>query len=68
MLDVVYRRTEGEPAFPEGRVPTRDELQGVLLRIIAGLTKMLTRLGHLLEDDGMTCIAGMDTDNLLLTF
>ena len=55
-LDGVYRRTGGEPVFQEVRVPSRDELAGLLDRIIARLMKMLTRQGYL---------ADMDTDNLL---
>jgi len=46
VLDGVFRRTEGEPVFLEARAPTRDELQGLLARIIARLLKMLTRLGQ----------------------
>ncbi|MSP36821.1 MAG: hypothetical protein EXR25_13945, partial [Limnohabitans sp.] len=49
-LDGVYRRTEGEPEFQEARGPSRDELAGLLDKIIARLMKMLTRLGYLIEE------------------
>ena len=67
MLDGVYRRTEGEPIFEEARAPTRDELQGLLDKIITRLMKMLTRLGHLVEEEGMTYMAEMDADNPLVS-
>ena len=45
VLDGVYRRTEGEPVFQQARAPSRNELAGLLDKIIARLMKMLTRLG-----------------------
>jgi hypothetical protein len=63
VLDGVYRRSEGEPVFQQARAPTRDELQDLLDKIIARLLKLLTRLGYLVEEQGMTCLADMDTDN-----
>jgi Putative transposase len=54
VLDGLYRRTEGKPVFHEARAPTRDELQGLLGRIIARLLKVLTRSGYLVEEKGMT--------------
>ena len=65
VLDGVYRRTEGEPDFHEARGPSRDELAGLLDKIIARLMKLLTRLGYLIEEQGMTYIADMDADNPL---
>ena len=65
VLDGVYRRTEGEPVFQAARAPSRDELAGLLNKIIARLLKMLTRLGHLIEEQGMTYMADMDADNAL---
>ena len=38
---------------------------GLLARIITRLMKMLTRLGYLIEEEGMTYIADMDADNPL---
>jgi hypothetical protein len=42
---------------------TRDELQGLLGRIIARPLKVLTRLGYLVEEQGMTRMADIDPDN-----
>jgi Putative transposase len=68
VLDGVYQRTEGEPDFQEAREPSRDELAGLLDKIIALLMKMLTRLGYLIEEKGITYIADMDADNPLASF
>ena len=66
MLDGVYRRTGGQPVvFQEACAPTDAELQGLLDKGIARLLKMLTRLGYLVEGDGITYLADMDTDNPL---
>jgi len=65
VLDGVYRRTEGEPVFLPSRAPTGAELQGLLDKIIARLLKRLTRLGHLVEEEGMTYLADIDPDNPL---
>ena len=45
VLDGVYRRTEGEPVFQQSRAPSRDELAGLLDKIIPRLMKMMTHLG-----------------------
>ena len=60
VLDGVYRRTEGEPAFQAARASTRAELESLLAKIIARLMKMLTRLGYLVEEQGMTYMADID--------
>ena len=65
VLDGVYRNTEGEPVFEEARAPTRDELAGLLDKIITRLMKMLTRQGHLVEEQGVSYIADIDADNPL---
>ena len=66
MLDGVYRRTGGQPVvFQEACAPTDAELQGLLDKGIARLLKMLTRLGYLVEEDGITYLVDMDTDNPL---
>jgi hypothetical protein len=67
VLDGVYRRTEGEPLFREARAPTDDELKGLLDQIVARLMKMLTRTGHLVEEQGMTYLADTDADHPLAT-
>jgi hypothetical protein len=50
--DGVYRRTEGEAEFQEARAPSRDELAGLLDKIIARLMKMLTLLGYGFTEQG----------------
>ena len=65
VLDGVNRNTEGEPVFQAARAPSRDELAGLLDKIIARLLKMLSRLGYLVEEQDMTYIADMDADNPL---
>ena len=64
----MYRRTEGEADFQEARGPSRDELAGLLDKIIARLVKMLTRLGYHIEEEGITYIADMDADNPLASW
>ena len=64
-LDGVYRHTEGEPAFQAARASTRAELESLLAKIIARLMKMLTRLGYLVEEQGVTYMADIDPDNAL---
>jgi hypothetical protein len=63
VLDGVYRRTEGEPNFEEVRAPTSDELQGLLDKITARLMKMLTRLGHQIEEQDVSYRADIYLDN-----
>jgi hypothetical protein len=65
VLDGVYRRTGGEPAFHAACAPTRAELAGLLDKIIARLLKMLTRSGYLVEEQGMTYMADIDPDDPL---
>jgi hypothetical protein len=65
VLDGVYRRTGGEPVFQAARVPSRDELAGLLDKIIARLLAMLTRQGYLVEERGMTYLADIDPHNPL---
>ncbi len=52
VLDGVYRRTEGKPVFRQARAPTREELRGLLDKIIVRLLKVLIRLGYLVEEEG----------------
>jgi len=65
VLDGVYRRTEAEPVFQEARAPTREELQGLLERIVARLLKLLTRQGYLVEEEGVSYLANVGADNPL---
>jgi hypothetical protein len=61
----VYRTTEGEPVFQEVRAPTIGELQGLLVKIIKRILKLLTRQGYLIEEQGMSYLADIDADNLV---
>ena len=65
MLDGVYRRTGGEPVFQQARAPSRDELAGLLDKIIARVLGRLTQLGFLVEEEGMTYLGDTDPDNPL---
>ncbi len=65
VLDGVYRGTGDEVLFQEARAPTTAELQGLLEKIIARLLKMLTRLGYLVEEQGVSYLADIDADNPL---
>ena len=49
MLDVVYRLTDGVPVFLAVLVPTAEQLQALLTRIITSLLKVLTRQSALME-------------------
>ena len=60
VLDGVYRRTEDEPIFEQAHAPSGEELQGLLDKFIARVMKMLTRSGHLVEEQGMTYLAHTD--------
>ncbi len=65
ILDSVYQRTGGEPDFQAVRAPGCAELQGLLGKIIVRLLRRLTRSGYLVEEEGMSYLADMDTDNPL---
>ena len=65
LLDGVYRRTGGEPAFQAVRAPTRAELEDLLDKIIVRLLKMLTLQGHLVEEEDVSYIADIDADSPL---
>jgi len=45
--------------------PVRAELQGLLEKIIVRLLRRLTRLGYLIEEEGMSYFVDMDADNAL---
>ena len=63
----MYRHTAGEPVFQEARAPSRDELQGLLDKIITRLMKMLTRQGYLVEEQGMRYLTDIGADHPLKT-
>ena len=47
------------------RAPTGEALQGQLEKTIVRLMKALTRLGYLVEEEGMSYLADLDPDNPL---
>ena len=70
MLDGVYQsgNADGEPLFIEAPPPSRAQLQTLLGKIINKLMKLLTRLGYLIEEDGIVHLARTDStdpDNIL---
>lgn len=65
VLDRVYRRRGDTAVFREARAPTTAELEGLLVKIITRLMRMLTRSGYLVEEDGMSYLADIDADNPL---
>ena len=64
MFDGVYRVQNGAAEFHSARSPTAVQLQSLLSRIIQRIMKALTRHGTLIEE-GMTCLAEMETDAAL---
>ena len=65
-LDGVYRMTDEGPVFQPARAPTTEQLHPLLNQIIKRTMKLLTRLGYLIEEEGMTYMAETDdTDNAM---
>jgi hypothetical protein len=65
MLDGVYRLTGGTTIFQAAPVPTSEQLQALLTRIITRLLKVLTRKGVLIEEHKSRYLAGPDHDPAL---
>jgi hypothetical protein len=70
VLDGVYQTVaeDGAPAFIEAPAPSHAQLQTLLDNIIRCILKLLTRLGHLIEEEGVTYLArsgDIDPDNVL---
>jgi hypothetical protein len=65
VLDGVYRTTGDEPEFYPVRAPTIEQLQALLLRLIQRLMRLLTRLGYLVEEEGMSYLASPEVDPAL---
>jgi Putative transposase len=62
VLDGVYHTGEdGAPVFLEAAAPSREQLQALLGKLITRILRLLTRLGHLIEEDGITYLARNDT-------
>ena len=58
VLDGVYQSGEGVPVFHEIPAPSIDELQSLLAKIITRIMRLLTRQGHLIEEQGMALALG----------
>ncbi len=65
VLDGVYRMAGSVPVFQEARAPTVEELHALLAKIIARLMRLLTRQGVLIEEQGMSYLAGIEADQAL---
>ena len=69
VLDGVYRTAgEGAPLFHPTAAPGNEQLQTLLDKIIRRIMKLLTRLGHLIEEDGIVYLArteSLDPDNVM---
>ena len=64
--DGVYQTAgESEPIFHETPPPSTAQLQALLGKIINRLMKLLTRTGHLIEEEGVVYLADTDPDNVL---
>ena len=65
-LDGVYRTTDEGAVFQPVRAPTTEQLlQTLLNQIIKRTMKLLTRLGYLIEEEGLTYMAETDTDSVM---
>jgi hypothetical protein len=65
VLDGVYRIQNGVAEFHCARSPTAEQLQSLLSRIIQCIMKALTCNGALIEEEGMSYLAEMETDAAL---
>ncbi len=65
VLDGVYRVQNGAAEFHSARSPTTEQLQRLLSQIIQRIMKALTRNGALIEEEGMSYLAEMETDAAL---
>ena len=59
VLDGVYQSVaeDGAPVFHEAAAPGIEPLQTLLHKIMHRILRLLTRLGHLIEEDGVTYLA-----------
>jgi len=65
VLDGVYRISEGVSVFHPALAPSGDELEALLLRIIRRILRSLIRTGHLIEEQGMSYLAEVDSQSAL---
>jgi hypothetical protein len=66
VLDGVYRSSQGAPVFHEVRGPSAAELEALLTRIIKRILTCLTRGGYLIEEQGISYLAEVDSDSALM--
>ena len=59
------KRSRPSSRIREARAPTRAELEDLLDKIMTRLMRMLTGLGDLVEEQGMTYLADIGIDNPL---
>lgn len=51
--------------FQQARAPNTSELEGLLVKIVTRLMRMLTRLGYLVEEEDMSYLADTDANKPL---
>ena len=64
-LDGVYDTTGEVPVCHPVRAPTTEQIQTLLHQIIKRIMKLLTRLGYLVEEQGVTYMAENDADSAM---
>jgi hypothetical protein len=64
-LDGVYRSSAGELVFHKARAVSAAKLETLLNRIIQRTLKLLTHIGYLIEEQGMTYLAQAESDRAL---
>lgn len=62
VLDGVYRVHNDTLELCSVRTPTVGQLQALINQIIKRIMKALTRHGALIEEEGVTCLAEIETD------
>ena len=67
VLDGVYHRRGEQVEFRRVDAPTLDEISQLLDRLVKRLLKLLTRRGHLVEDQGQTFLEGEIDEGALST-
>ncbi len=65
VLDWVYRMQNGVPEFCTVHPQATEQLQGLLSQIIQRIMEALTRHGALIEEEGMTYLADIESDAAL---
>jgi len=65
VLDGVCRIQNGVAEFHSARSPTSEQLRSLLSQIIRRIMKALTRNGALIEEEGMSCLAEIETEAAL---